>query len=434
MKKSVLFFLAAMTLSVASAQVKLDAEGLRKKVAAADANVQDAKKAARAQTWIDRGNAYFQAAVAPDASLYKSMDQANVTLLCGKPGETTTKEIGGQKYSVQVFENYDLYIPEGDTKVAFWIVKTEVVPNGLGVAMDSYHKAVELDPKTASKVKPLAIKVADTYKQEADIEFSASQYKEAAHAFSAAYDISADPIVNAPDTLSAYNAGYVGILAEEYDSALKYLDAAQKLDYDQDGELYFLYYHAYNGKKDTLAAENALKTGVQKYPANSKLIESLILHYTTTGQDASQMIPMVEDALKKDPDNFVFHFGLGMIYDKLGNFEKAVEEFGNSAKLAPTDYSSMYNLGITYIRWGESMGKELSDIPVSKQAEYDAKLAEINTLFKKSLAPLQKAHELNPQDRNAVDLLKSLYFRFRDESPEMMQNYEKYNQMLQTMD
>ncbi len=433
MKKLVLFFLAAMTLSVASAQVKVDIEGLRKKVAAADANVQDAKKAAKAATWIDRGNAYFQAAVGPDASLYKFMDQTNVTLLCGKPKETITKELGGQTYSVQVFDNYDLYFPEGDTKVAFWIVKTQVVPNGLSVAMDSYRKSVEIDPKIVSKVKPLAEKVAETYKQQADIEFSAGQYKEAASAFASAYDVSVDPIVNAPDTLSAYNAGYVGILAEEYDSALKYLEAAQKLGYDQDGEIYFLFYHAYNGKKDTLAAESALKAGVQKYPANSKLIESLILHYTTTGQDASQMIPLVEDALKKDPNNFVFHFGLGMIYDKLGNFAKAAEEFGNSAKLAPDDYSSVYNLAITYIRWGESMGKELSNIPVSKQAEYDAKLAEINGLFKQSLAPLMKAHELNPTDRNAVDLLKSLYFRFRDESPEMMQNYEKYNEMLKTM-
>ena len=433
MKKLSMLCVALLAVTALSAQIKYDAEGVKKKVEAADAAAQNPKRSTKAATWVNRGDAYYQAAIAPTNGIYNGMTEQDALLLCGKPLEKKTEEVNGANYTVLVYDNYDLYIPEGQTQVTFWKQKTKAVDNGLDVAFDSYVKAAELDPKTAGKVKPSIQKLIDTYKQEGDIAFTGGDYKTAAHAFAKAYDFSVNPLVNEPDTLSAYNAGYVSILAEDFDPALKYLDAAQKLGYENDGELYFLQYHAYNGKKDQQGAENALKTGIQKYPANSKLIESLILHYTTTGQDASQMIPMVQEALNKDPNNFVFHFGLGMIYDKLGNFEKAAEEFKKASELNPKDFSSFFNLGITYVRHGEALAKELSDIPVSKQAEYDAKLAEINTLYKESMPYLLKAYELNPKERTTVELLKSLYFRFRDESPEMMQNYEKFNQILQTM-
>ena len=32
-----------------------------------------------------------------------------------------------------------------------------------------------------------------------------------------------------------------------------------------------------------------------------------------------------------------------------------------------------------------------------------------------------------------VELLKSLYFRLRDESPEMMDNFNKYNELFKSM-
>jgi tetratricopeptide (TPR) repeat protein len=172
---------------------------------------------------------------------------------------------------------------------------------------------------------------------------------------------------------------------------------------------------------------------VQKFPSNSRLIESLIFHYTSTGQDASQMIPMVEEALRNDPNNFIYHFGLGIIYDKLDQFDKSVAEFRRASELNPEDYGSAYNEGITYVRQAESMAEELNAIPMNEQERYQIKLGEINNLYRQSIPAFEKAHRINPQDINSVDLLKSLFFRFRDDSPEMMQNYEKYNTMLQGM-
>lgn len=432
MKKLILILIAAMTLlpMAARSQARIDIDGAKRRIAASDADIQG-NRATRPATWVTRGDAYYGAAIAPIGGTYKGMGETEAKLLVGDPVETKTETVSGNDFTVWVYPHFDLYFASG--QVIFWKQKTEVVPNALETAVEAYRKAVELDGRQASRVQPLLEKVVDTYVQEGDIAFAASDYPAAAQNFSKAYDLSIDPLLNNPDSMAAYNAGYVAVLAEDYPRALKYLQAAQGLDYTMDGELYFLMYHTQTGLKDTLAAEEVLKEGVRLFPSNSRLIETLIFHYTTTGQDPGQVIPMVEAALRDDPDNYIYHFGLGIIYDKLSQFDKSIAEFRRAGELNPTDYGSAYNEGITYVRQAESMVAELEAIPMNEQDRYQAKLAEINDLYRKSIPAFEKAHTISPTDANAVDLLKSLFFRFRDDSPEMMQNYEKYNALLQTL-
>ena len=435
MKKMMMLLVAALTLSsmAAAQQMKVDVEGLKKKTAASDADIQNDKKNTKAATWMNRGKVYYDADVEPTKGLRKFMSPTELTLLYGAPQSTRNETVNGITYDVQVYPWFDVYRPQGGDQVHFWKQKTFIVQNGLDVAAQAYAKAVELDARQAAKAKDQMKLILDQYRQTGDISFTGGDYKAAADAFIKVYDYSVLPLVNEPDTLSAYNAGYISVLAENFDNGLKYLNEAKRLGYDGDGEVYFLLYHAYMGKEQSANAESALKEGVQRYPNNSKLIESLIAYYTTTGQDASQMIPLVESALERDPNNYAFHFGLGLIYDKLGDFEKAAAEFKKASELNPEDFGSYFNLAITYIRKADSMLEEINAIPSNEPARYDEKLAEFNSYYKRSLPILEKAHALNPDETATVDLLKSIYFRFRDEGPEMMQNYEKYNEMLKTM-
>jgi hypothetical protein len=50
-----------------------------------------------------------------------------------------------------------------------------------------------------------------------------------------------------------------------------------------------------------------------------------------------------------------------------------------------------------------------------------------NEEFRRSLLPFTKAHELQPNDKYALENVKNIYFRFRDESKEMMDKYNEYN-------
>ena len=434
MKKLIMLMVAVLALSsAATAQsMRVDVEGLKKKTAASDTDIQDSKKNGRAATWMNRGKVYFDAAVAPTNGLRRGMEQLELGLLFREPqSRQDGVESRGGSYSVLEYPHFNVYIAQN--QVVFWEQKTFIVENGLETSVEAYQKAVELDARQTAKAKQGVESVIAQFRQEADVSFSQGNYAATAKAFAKAYDYSVLPLVNEPDSLSAYNAGYVGVLAEDFNLAIKYLDEAYRLAYEMDGELYFLLYHTYMGIEQPEKAESALKEGVQKFPANSKLIESLIIYYTSTGQDATQMIPLVEDALQRDPDNYVFHFGLGLIYDKLENHDNAILQFQKASELNPQDFSSVFNLAITYVRKAEALLPEINAIPRNEQARYEEMLGTLNGYYKTALPFFERAYELSPTEPNSVELLKNIYFRFRDESPEMMQSYEKYNELWKTM-
>ena len=419
--------------SAATAQgFRLDIPGTQKKMEASDADILNAKKAEKAATWATRGDVYYNAAIAPVAPLYRGAQALQLDLLVGRPTEAKEEVVRGQQYQVRVYRHFDLYM--FNDQLIFWKQKTQIAPNGLDVAFEAYNKAAEIDPRQSEKMAAGIQKLVAQYQQEGDNNFSIGDFAAAAQAFAKAYEFSSGPLVNHPDTLSIFNAGYVAVLNQQYDDALKYLGIAEQLDfYGNDGELYQYQYLCYFNKGDMAAAEAVLRKGIQQFPSNSLLVESLVSLYTTTGRDASEIIPIVQEAQAKDPNNYVYAFGLGLIYNRLNDYSKAVEEFKKAVDLSPEDFASIFNVGLTYLQQADAMGPEINAIPFNDTALYNQKTGEFNALYKQAIPYLERAHALNNTDRTLVEIMRSIYFRFRDENPGMMQNYEKFNELLQNM-
>jgi tetratricopeptide (TPR) repeat protein len=60
-------------------------------------------------------------------------------------------------------------------------------------------------------------------------------------------------------------------------------------------------------------------------------------------------------------------------------------------------------------------------------------LASAMAAYAAAIEPFEKAHELNPNDMNTVEFLKSICFQLRNEKPEYMEKYEKYNALFKQM-
>ncbi len=423
---------AALALSsVATAQFRLDEAGLKKKIASADADVQDSKKGARAATWITRGNAYYNADVAPTAPLRGGMSATEINLVVGKAAETREETIGPDVYQVWVYPHFDLYL-SGD-QLVFWKQKTVIVSDGLQRAFESYVKAAELDPKQTEKMREEVTRLIDQANQFAYNDFVSRDFGSAVSDFVQAYDFSTAPLINTPDTAALYNAGYISVLSQKYDEAIKYLEQAKEMGYGNDGEVFLYLYHAYNGKEDVAGAERVLKEGMIAFPANDQLLEALIVLYSNTGQDPSQIIPLVQEAISRNPDDYALQFSLGLIYNKLEQFDQAVEQYKKAFELNPQDFASAFNIGLTYQLQADAMLPQINAIPYNQTALIEQKTAEFNALYKESIPYFERAYTLNPTDRTTVEILRSIFFRLRDESPEMMQNYEKYNEILKSL-
>ena len=74
------------------------------------------------------------------------------------------------------------------------------------------------------------------------------------------------------------------------------------------------------------------------------------------------------------------------------------------------------------------MNKEMNERQYSSQADYDADLKTVNAVYMAAVPCFEKALELKPNDPDAVEFLKSLCFRLRDEEG-MMDKYKKYNDL-----
>jgi len=438
MKRIMMLLVAAVTLtSAATAQLRVkmgDEAAIKKRIATSDAAIQDPKKSSKASTWLVRGDLFYEAGLGAAIGLYNGMMMSEIIMLYETPDKETEEKMKDKTYKKLSYPDFDAYIAD-DMRLHFWRLKKSIVDNAFDIAQDAYEKAYEIDPKQKKKIQTQLDQMLNVFKQNADLSFSMGDYPEAAKFYARTYDLTSRPIIDQPDTLSAFNAGYIYLVSKEYEPAIKYLKEAEKLGYTQDGDVYSYLYSAYMMKEqpEPQNAEQVLKDGILKNPENSKLIEALIMHYTSRGEDASQIIPMVEEAVKKDPNNHTFHFGLGLIYDELGDYDKAADSFTKALALAPDDFGTNYNLAALYIRKADAMLPEINEIPRNDVTRFDEKMAEFNAFYRQALPLLERAHELRPEQGSIIELLKSIYFRFRDESPEMMQSYEKYNEMFKAL-
>ena len=65
--------------------------------------------------------------------------------------------------------------------------------------------------------------------------------------------------------------------------------------------------------------------------------------------------------------------------------------------------------------------------------KYDALMEKANVEFKKCIPYMEKAHEINPKEPNALETLKNLYFRFRNESEEYANKLKEINESIEQL-
>ena len=60
-----------------------------------------------------------------------------------------------------------------------------------------------------------------------------------------------------------------------------------------------------------------------------------------------------DKALTLDPNDYLAYINRGAIFDKVGQFDKAIENYGKAVISNPTDYTAYYNRGLTFDKMGK---------------------------------------------------------------------------------
>ena len=442
MKKVFLTVLAVMLVAVPAVQAqKVNKSALVSKIEKSDADIADAKKGAKAATWINRGKAFYEAAIEPTKSLFVNMDAAMLKLAVGEPASTESVTLVNVPYEAWVYPWFTAYIKDG--KIATWSQTQWVIEDAPAKAIEAYNKAYEMAPKTADKVKEGLKQISDFCSQVGNTGIDTGNYADAADAYALAFEAQSSPAHGNPEPALLYYAGYLRTVdgaanPASYVIGADYLNKALDLGYnDEEGNIYYYLFHCYYGQKDAdkanvLKAKDALVAGIKKFPKNERILDGLVQLYTNPEDsvgDPADLVALIDAAIESNPENVDLWFGRGRIFFALKQYDESIASFRKVVELKPDLFEGNYYLGVFYTIKADEMNKVMNEKQYSSQTAYDADLKEVNAVYMEAVPWFEKAYEMKKDDVNTLDFLKSICFRLRDEEG-MMDKYNKYNTLL----
>ncbi len=454
MKKISFLLVACIFAIMATTQVsvqRIDANAIKAALLKHDEASQNPKKAAKAATWLKRADAYYNAGKEPVKSLYVGATQAAVEAVYGKTKKTAKVTIGGKEMTTLTYTYAIVYMYNGN--VAGWRATRDIVKNAFVTAMQSYAKAAEVDPNALSKAEAGLEKITNYYREAGNILGSIEQYSLAANSYLLANRSMTSIDKKKGDANLLYLAGYLFTIdgaknAKSYTAAERQLRAALKGGYnkieakdksvpeDEKGRVYYyIYYTVMNGpgeltEKRLTELKTLLVKAVSQYPKNENIMSGLMNLYATHPEVGTpdEVLATIEKALATNPDNISVWYSRGRVYASMKNYDECIKSFENVIRLDPKSYNGYFYCGVFSTSKADEYNEVMREKTYTKQADYDADFKTLCEGYKVALPYFEKALELKPNDLPALEYLKSLYFRVREEEG-MMDKYNKYNEL-----
>lgn len=394
-------------------------------------------KASKYSTWLKNADLYADMAEVNIGGFLTQIPVSQLFTMYGKPTNAdapASETLNNVVYTVYTYPSVSVYV-NAEKMVSFFIETVTPMADALDKATKSTLEAYKIDPKSKSKVIELLNRIVNIHTTLADNYFNTGKYDMASSAYYKAGVVSANPLLGLEDAKLAtdktnellYFSVVSYVAANKLAEAKPAIDMLIEREHMRDGDI--LYYKGVveNAIGNKEAAEAAYIKGVQLFPANSQILNSLISFYITNQDDPNKVIPFIKKAQEADPTKAVLFLAEGLAYMSMKDNAKAVVAFNRSAELDSTNFEIFYNLGLSYYRMSEVISKELSEIDYTQVEMYNKKQKEIDDVQMLSMKALVKAHAIDATEKNTVELLRSIYFRQRNKSPEMMEQYNIFD-------
>lgn len=180
---------------------------------------------------------------------------------------------------------------------------------------------------------------------------------------------------------------------------------------------YIYYMELLLNNKDTMAARGVAEKGLEVYPENPDVVMAAIDLFSKM-KKMSEMAELMEKVVSQNTNaDIKMVFVLGQAFNNIAKeyarkgYQSTAEQYKNKAinyfekvlNANPTDkkiiFNTNYNLGVIYYNAGVNAYKQRSE---SNTTEYEF-------LFKKSLPYLEKAKEIDPKNKNVLNMLLKAY-------------------------
>jgi tetratricopeptide (TPR) repeat protein len=298
-------------------------------------------------------------------------------------------------------------------------------PEALQIAYDSFIKAMELDSKGSyERDNKIALGNVQTVAMNNGIElFNGEDYTNAAKHFELSKLVS--EYFEVVDSMAIYNTALCFEKANDHEAAIaKYRECAA-LEY-RVPSVYLFIANLQKQNDDKEGAMATYKEGRAKHPNSQALIIEELNMYLND-KKFEEAVTNLELAIQGDPENEILHFSLGTVHDNLGQQELAAVAYQKAIDLKDDYTDAHYNLGAMYFNQAVEMVNDANAIPPNQIKKYNAAMEEANKVFNVGLPSLERAHKLDPSNKETMTSLRDIYTRLEmdDKSAEMKEKLEK---------
>jgi len=223
-----------------------------------------------------------------------------------------------------------------------------------------------------------------------------------------------------PDSASTYkNLAFVYMNAQKFDEAIPVLEKLIEKDKSADGYKFLgeiLYnkgivqknqYTETKNSEDSLKsmeffnrAISVLEEARKLYPNDSEVLLTLSNSYI-----AANKIDVAIDAFKagvlQEPQNKFYRYNYGVLLLGSNDYQQAEEQFLKAIEIDPNYQNAIYNLAVTYVRWGTAINKEAED-KGETTTDYKKK-------YEQALPYLEKVVEMDTKNAAIWELLGRVY-------------------------
>ena len=298
---------------------------------------------------------------------------------------------------------YEAGVEKNDSK------KTNLYPDQLFVAYDSYEKALELDARERMHmlIKQHYYSLANDFSNMGESLYQKSEYKEALRAFEHAMLIGNSDLVSAKtDTSLVYNAAMAAYESQNWEKAIEYLSTLHEDAYSTKASL--LLAMAWFNDGDTVRSEEIMMEGVEIYHYDEMVLTYLINELASSGR-LETAINVLNKAVEAKPDNFLFLWARGLVYRRMNNYVEALRNFHMAVDLAPDKPTLYYHIGVSYYNVGIDLREKALTIVGSD--DYQEIRAQYLEKFREAVKWLERSYELDPTHEKIVSRLNQLYYQ-----------------------
>jgi tetratricopeptide (TPR) repeat protein len=300
------------------------------------------------------------------------------------------------------------------------VSKTEPL---ISEASDALKKASDLDKAGTNKSLIDQAKVL-IYRYELNKgvkDYQSSRYDDAFNAFSKALNYKPG------DTTLTYYTGLSAINAKNYKAAIQNYEQLTKTSFSSNRQIYLDLSRLYVMQGDTLSGIRVASEGSKKYTTDVPLATQEIELNLMIGKQ-KEVINKIIDQAQKNPKDKLYPFYLGIAYSANNEPVKAEEAYKNAITIDPNYANAYLNLAGILLNRGIDTYNTANKLPQNKQKEYDEMIKKAYAQFDVALPYLQKAADLDPTSRLALENLKKYYFIKKDKAKE-----DEINKRLSTL-